>query len=149
MSDIVYIIKGITDWDDLIQFILRNYLSKKLFLIYGDLGAGKTTFVQKFGKMLKVNEHISSPTFSIFHEYHYNANKKIYHFDLYRINHYSELKEIGIEDFLYEDNYCFIEWPEIIKDLIMESEELKNKTLILEIKCNLDIFSREVLIRTI
>ncbi|GAB4448780.1 MAG: tRNA (adenosine(37)-N6)-threonylcarbamoyltransferase complex ATPase subunit type 1 TsaE [Bacteroidia bacterium] len=144
MKSITYIIKCKEDWEMLAQYILKNYPDKKIFLLYGNLGAGKTTLVQAFGKILNVTEHITSPTFSIMHEYHFQNKQKIYHFDLYRLKSVEELKAIGFEDILYNDYYlCFIEWPDIAEKIIKESE-LKDKTIQLKINLHHECNSREV-----
>jgi tRNA threonylcarbamoyladenosine biosynthesis protein TsaE len=141
MKSFTYIVKELEDWEKLAEFVLRNFSDKKIFLLFGNIGAGKTTLVQAFGKIFKVKEHITSPTFSIMQEYHCEDNKTIYHFDLYRLKSISELKDIGFEDFLYSDNYCFVEWPEIAKDIL---DEMKEKCLNIEIIINDKMNNREV-----
>jgi tRNA threonylcarbamoyladenosine biosynthesis protein TsaE len=74
-------------------------------------------------------------------EYHCEDKKTIYHFDLYRLKSISELKDIGFEDFLYSDNYCFVEWPEIAKGIL---DEMKEKCLNIEIIINDKMNNREV-----
>lgn len=135
------------DWENMIQYILKEFPDKRIFLLKGNLGAGKTTFVQFFGKALNVKEHITSPTFPIMQEYHSASNIKLYHFDLYRIGSVEELKSLGFEDFLYSENYCFIEWPELIENLIKKSE-LKGKTLNIDIQINENNNYREVMIQS-
>ncbi|MBC8172714.1 MAG: tRNA (adenosine(37)-N6)-threonylcarbamoyltransferase complex ATPase subunit type 1 TsaE [Chitinophagales bacterium] len=87
-------------------------------LFYGNLGAGKTTFIKEICGQLGVTENVSSPTFSIVHEY--AGTKKIYHFDLYRINKVEELMEIGFEEYLESDASIFIEWPEIAAPILSQ-----------------------------
>lgn len=130
---LTYVVKELEDWNHLCTLVLRNFSDKKIFLLIGELGAGKTTFVQAMGKIWGVKEHITSPTFSIMHEYHTQNHSIIYHFDLYRINSTDELKDIGIEEFLYTGHYCFIEWPEKIVEWIKEEDELKKKTVLIQI----------------
>ncbi|GIV30009.1 MAG: tRNA (adenosine(37)-N6)-threonylcarbamoyltransferase complex ATPase subunit type 1 TsaE [Bacteroidia bacterium] len=139
----LYVVKNMEDWELLIHRILKDYAGKNIFLLKGTLGAGKTTFVQEFGKVLQVKEHITSPTFSIMHEYHFDGGT-IYHFDLYRINNDRELKELGFEHFLEEGRYCLIEWPEMVEPVLKETEEWKNRCLVLEIFFNSEINCREV-----
>ncbi|MCX7727904.1 MAG: tRNA (adenosine(37)-N6)-threonylcarbamoyltransferase complex ATPase subunit type 1 TsaE [Bacteroidia bacterium] len=145
MKQTIYIVKELNDWESLVEYLLKNFPDKKILLLKGQLGAGKTTLVQAFGKILQVKEHITSPTFSIMHEYH-NDTKKIYHFDLYRLESDKELKNIGFEQFLYEGDYCFIEWPEIIEDKIKNDEELKSKTLSIYILFGPESKTREVVL---
>lgn len=134
MNNIVtYIVNAIEDWELLVRYILKNYSEKRIFLLTGNLGAGKTTFVQTFGKILGVKEHITSPTFSIIHEYH-TDNDKIFHLDLYRIKDIAELQQIGFEDYLFSDKYCLIEWADMAQNIFDKYPELKNKTLNINIQ---------------
>ena len=108
-----FIAKSENDYSDICQDILdsRNH---SIFFLIGELGAGKTTMVKAFLKLLGSNDHSSSPTFSIMNEY-LLEDKEVYHFDLYRINDLEEALHIGIEDYLYSGQLCFIEWPEILE----------------------------------
>lgn len=148
MKTVTYIVKDLEDWEQLSLFILNKFPTKNIFLLKGNLGAGKTAFVQAFGKILGVAEHVTSPTFSILHEYTISDNqkKKIYHFDLYRLKNLQELKDIGFEDFIYSGEYCFIEWPDLVEKLIFNSNELKEKTLQIVIQINPETNIREVTI---
>ena len=83
----------------------------KLFTFVGELGAGKTTLIQHICKILGIKDVVSSPTFSIIHQYH--GKESVYHIDFYRINKPSELADLGIEEILDSGDKCFIEWPEI------------------------------------
>ncbi len=84
-----------------------------LFLLEGDLGAGKTTLVQTLCKFLDVAEAVTSPTFSLVNEYQSEGHDTIYHMDLYRLEKEEDLIQIGLEEYLDSGNLCFIEWPEI------------------------------------
>ena len=88
-----------------------------VFCLKGDLGVGKTVFTQGFAKGLDINEPINSPTFTIVQEYH-EGKMPFYHFDVYRIGDVSEMDEIGYEDYFYGDGVCFVEWAELIMELI-------------------------------
>lgn len=90
---------------------------QKIFLFYGDMGAGKTTFIKSLCAALGVKESVTSPTFSIVNEYVAGANK-IFHFDFYRLKNQNEALDMGYEEYFYSGAYCFIEWPEKIPDLI-------------------------------
>ncbi len=92
-----------------------------LLLLTGDLGAGKTTLIQTICKQLNVIDEVNSPTFSIINEYKTETNESIFHLDLYRLKDENEALDIGIEDYLYDDNYTFIEWPEIIESLLPDN----------------------------
>lgn len=86
---------------------------ERVFLFDAQMGAGKTTFIKSLCSYLGVIDNMSSPTYSIVNEYRTNSNEKIFHFDLYRLKNSEELLNIGFEDYLGEDFYKFIEWPEL------------------------------------
>lgn len=90
-----------------------------VFAFYGKMGAGKTTFVKAICDELGVEDVITSPTFSIVNEYRSDiAGELIYHFDFYRIKKLDEVYDMGYEDYFYSGAICFIEWPELIEDLL-------------------------------
>ena len=91
--------------------------AEKIFLFYGDMGAGKTTFIKSLCEQLGIKETVTSPTFSIVNEYRGKTNK-IYHFDFYRLKNQNEALDMGYEEYFYSGDYCFIEWPEKISDLL-------------------------------
>ena len=86
--------------------------------MYGDLGAGKTAFVQGLAKALGINSHITSPTFTIVNEY--EGRLPLYHFDVYRIADPDEMYEIGYDEYIYSDGVCVVECAELIEDLFSE-----------------------------
>lgn len=88
------------------------------------MGAGKTTFIKSLSKLLGVNDTMSSPTFSLVNEYQTSQNQKIFHFDVYRIKSEDEALDMGIEEYLYSGNWCFIEWSEKIPNLIPDEHSL-------------------------
>ena len=96
---------------------LIKHVNSKTLLLYGNMGAGKTTLVKSIVKALGSHDEVSSPTFSIVNEYELK-DSKIYHFDLYRINDIEEAYNFGIEDYLDSDNWILIEWPDIIKNIL-------------------------------
>jgi|YNPMSStandDraft_1061717.scaffolds.fasta_scaffold19872_3 tRNA threonylcarbamoyladenosine biosynthesis protein TsaE len=148
MKNTTYIIKEKEDWENLALYVHKQFSEKRIFLLKGNLGAGKTTFVQAFGKLVDVVEHITSPTFGIMNEYHF-ADQLMYHLDLYRIKDLRELKDIGIEDILYSKNYCFVEWPELIVEIIKQDKTLVEKTLVADIHFDMDKQIREVVMSEI
>lgn len=109
----IYSINEIRDFVFEFYDIFKKY---KIFCINGTLGAGKTTFVKEFCKLiLKTEEEVTSPTFSIVNQYN---DGEIFHLDLYRLNTIEEIADIGIEEILYSGKYCFIEWFDKIKNLL-------------------------------
>lgn len=92
----------------------------KQFAFYGGMGAGKTTFIKQLCEQLEVTDVVSSPTFSIINEYYTKSNERIFHFDFYRIEDIEEVYNIGYEDYFFSDDYCFLEWPELVEELLTE-----------------------------
>ena len=90
----------------------------RVFAFYGKMGAGKTTFVKAICEELGVEDVITSPTFAIINEY--EGEETIYHFDFYRIKKLEEVYDMGYEDYFYSGALCFIEWPELIEELLPE-----------------------------
>lgn len=90
----------------------------KTLLFYGEMGTGKTTLIKEIVKQLGVNEIANSPTFSLVNEYLSQKGEIIYHFDFYRIESEIEAYDIGIEEYLYNNHWCFIEWPEKVENLL-------------------------------
>lgn len=88
-----------------------------IFAFSGELGAGKTTFIAALCKELKVNETVTSPTYSIIQEYKTNDNRTIFHIDLYRLKNNQEAMEAGVEDCLLSNETCMVEWPEKAPDI--------------------------------
>jgi len=100
---------------------IKKIYNQKIFAISGELGVGKTTFIKYFCLKLGVNDIVNSPTFSIVNEYLTNSNEKIFHFDFYRLENKKDAIDIGCEMYFDSGNYCFIEWPELIKQLIPQN----------------------------
>ncbi len=90
-----------------------------VFAFYGKMGAGKTTFVKALCEELGVSDVVNSPTFSIVNEYRSDdTGELIYHFDFYRIKKIDEVYDMGYEDYFYSGALCFIEWPELVEELL-------------------------------
>ncbi len=91
----------------------------KVWLFVGDLGAGKTTLIKQVCKQLGLEDEVSSPTFSIINEY-LAGSKTLYHFDFYRLNSIEEAVQIGVIEYFDSGNYCFIEWPQKVEQILPE-----------------------------
>jgi len=97
----------------------------KILLFYGEMGTGKTTLIKEIVKQLGVKDVANSPTFALVNEYLSEKGETIYHFDFYRIENEEEVFDIGIEEYLFNNNWCFIEWPEKVENLLpLESVEI-------------------------
>ena len=112
-----FVIKNENELDSIAQQILKHY-KIKVFLLFGIMGVGKTTFIKSLCKALNVVDIVSSPTFSIVNQYLNKDNDIVYHFDFYRTNNNEEIFDIGYEEYIYSSSYCFIEWPEKIESLL-------------------------------
>ena len=104
---------------------------RNLIAFSGDMGAGKTTFIQSLCQVLGVPGEVVSPTFALINEYFTEEGRSIFHFDLYRIEDEEELYDIGYEEYFYSGASCFIEWPEKAAHLIPE-EALMVRIAVLE-----------------
>jgi tRNA threonylcarbamoyladenosine biosynthesis protein TsaE len=109
---------------DTIREAAREFIAQignhRVFAFYGKMGAGKTTFIKAVCEELGVQDVINSPTFAIVNEYLDGNGEQIFHFDFYRIKKEQEVLDIGYEDYVYSGNVCFMEWPELIEDLLPE-----------------------------
>ncbi len=100
--------------------LIEYHKAKRIFAFHGEMGAGKTTFIKTICAYLKVTDTVSSPTFAIVNEYLTENSGSIFHFDLYRIKSWSEMLEIGYDEYFNSGNYCLLEWPEKIVNLLPE-----------------------------
>jgi tRNA threonylcarbamoyladenosine biosynthesis protein TsaE len=104
---------------------LISSAKNKTLLFYGQMGVGKTTLIKEICKQLGVLDTISSPTFSLVNEYETSKIEKVYHFDFYRIAQEEEALDIGIEEYFDNNDWCLIEWPENIENLLpLDAEEI-------------------------
>ena len=94
------------------------FAEHKVLLFYGEMGVGKTTLIKEIVKQLGVSDNVSSPTFSLVNEYHSKKGDKVYHFDFYRIDKEEEAMDMGIEEYFYSDNWCLVEWPNKVENLL-------------------------------
>lgn len=116
-----FTIKSIAELNPIVDEIIQLSKSHTVFCFYGNLGAGKTTLIKLICEHLKVIDSISSPTYPIINEYKTADNKIIYHIDLYRLKSIEEAMNIGIEDYLFSDNLCFIEWPDNFESILPDN----------------------------
>lgn len=104
--------------DEVAKEILAIPKLKKVITFHAEMGAGKTTLIKALVKHLGVTDNSSSPTFSLVNEYQAANGETVYHFDLYRLNSEEEAYDMGIDEYFYSGNWCFIEWPEKTPNLI-------------------------------
>lgn len=105
---------------EFIQYISQSEAQSNIFAFFGNMGAGKTTFITALCRALGVEDTVNSPTFTIANEYRAAKGFPIYHFDFYRINRLQEAYEIGLEEYFSGDGLCFVEWPEKIEEILPE-----------------------------
>jgi tRNA threonylcarbamoyladenosine biosynthesis protein TsaE len=133
-----YLASNLDELDSVAKQILKDYNNISIFALKGDLGAGKTALVKAFAKCLAISDNVSSPTFSLINEY--GNPTSVYHFDLYRLETQKEIVQIGFEDYIDSNKYCFIEWPEKITmllppdrskmiSIVMQSNDIRKLTI--------------------
>ncbi len=91
---------------------------KKILAFYGSMGAGKTTIIKAVCRILGAVDTVSSPTFTLINEYKTSSGEQLFHIDFYRIKKKDEVFDFGIEEYLSGGSYCFIEWPELVEDIL-------------------------------
>lgn len=122
-------IDNIADIDFVAAELLKEFEGQRVFAFFGEMGAGKTTFIQALCRELDVIEVVNSPTFTIVNEYHTENGNSIYHFDFFRIKKIEEVFDFGYEDYFYSGDYCFVEWPELITDILPDNAVLVKITI--------------------
>ena len=116
---------GIDDLPAVAEAIIAATATYKLVAFYGQMGAGKTTLIKQICKQLKVQQEVSSPTFSLVNEYTTAQKQTVYHFDFYRIKNIEEVFDIGYEDYFFSSHLCLLEWSEKIEELLNGEAVLK------------------------
>ncbi len=109
--------------------LLNACKGSRMYAVFGEMGAGKTTLIKEICRILGYSGHVTSPTFTIVNEYRTEKNEIIFHIDFYRIGDEKEAYDIGYEEYFYGTNWCFIEWPEKVADLVPEHFVRVNITL--------------------
>ncbi|MFW5721300.1 MAG: tRNA (adenosine(37)-N6)-threonylcarbamoyltransferase complex ATPase subunit type 1 TsaE [Bacteroidota bacterium] len=112
------VLKSLSELNVIAEKFLRLMRDNKVFAFFGPMGVGKTTFIKALCNELGVVEIVTSPTFALINEYQTGNGKIIYHFDFYRIEKIEEVFDFGYEDYFYSGNYCFIEWPDKIAEIL-------------------------------
>ena len=113
-------IKSLDNIREAAKAFLDGMGTGKVFAFYGKMGAGKTTFIKAICEELGVTDVITSPTFALVNEYTEADGSPIYHFDFYRIKKLDEVYDMGYEDYFYGGSLCFLEWPELIEEILPE-----------------------------
>src|SRR5580698_10757314 len=115
MTENFFTTQSLSDLPRVAAEVLSITFPRKIFALHGEMGAGKTTFVKALCKELHVTDEVQSPTFALVHEYRTNK-EPVFHLDLYRLHSADEALRAGLEEHVDGKNYCFIEWPDYLKD---------------------------------
>ena len=109
------------DLPNIAKEVLTLCKEHSIFAFFGEMGAGKTTFIRSLCDELQVTDTVNSPTFAIINDYETKDNNLVYHFDFYRVKNIEEAYNFGYETYFDSGNICLIEWPQIIEDLIVDN----------------------------
>ncbi len=131
----------LSNLDGAARQLLIEGIEKSVWLLYGEMGSGKTTLVKQLVREIGIDSLVTSPTFSIVNEYSKTDGGVVYHFDMYRLKNEVEALDIGFEEYLSSGNLCLIEWPEKVSSL------LPNKYFEVRID-NRDSISRDIYFRS-
>lgn len=112
-------INSISELSEVAEKLLNFANGERFFVFEGDMAAGKTTFIKALCQSLGITDVVSSPTFAIVNEYD-SATGPVYHFDFYRLKNLQEAYDIGYEEYFYSGNYCLVEWPQKVAELLPE-----------------------------
>jgi tRNA threonylcarbamoyladenosine biosynthesis protein TsaE len=114
-----FICNGLENLPEIAAELLKKFRDKRIFAFYGGMGAGKTTLIKEICKQMGIKDNVTSPSFGIINCYKGNS-EEVFHFDFYRIKDIKEVYDIGYEEYFYGIGHCFIEWPELIEQLLPE-----------------------------
>lgn len=115
-----YICRSLSELKAIAEDILSKVSEPQVIALYGEMGSGKTTLIKEFCACLGTIDTVTSPTFSLVNEYRTLDYGPVYHFDVYRIKKIEEVMDIGYETYFFSNNYVFVEWPELISELLPE-----------------------------
>ncbi len=115
------IVNSLKELEAAASTILDFMDSQRILAISGKMGAGKTTLIKAICEQLEVVDVVNSPTFALVNQYESQGGDTVFHFDLYRVKKLTEVYDIGYEEYFFSDHYCFIEWPELILELLPDS----------------------------
>lgn len=136
LREMDYRISELSDLPVVAKAIIDAYPNNRVFAFYGHMGAGKTTLIKEICSYIGVADNVASPSFAIVNQYTSADKQSVFHFDFYRIKKIAEVYDLGYEDYFYSNSYCFIEWPELIEELLPTNyvkitiEEFENSRII-------------------
>lgn len=113
-------LKSLQELPGAAEKLIEDFRDERIFAFYGKMGAGKTTFIKEICTFMEVEDVVTSPTFALINEYIAVSGDSVFHFDFYRIEKASEAMNIGFEEYIYSEDYCFIEWPEKVEEIMPE-----------------------------
>jgi len=113
-----YIVKQKEELSVAAKELLKAFPDERVFSFYGKMGAGKTTFIKELCLQLHVEDVVNSPTYAIVNEYLTSSEESVFHFDFYRLKNAEEAMQIGFDEYIYSGEYCFMEWPEKVEELL-------------------------------
>ena len=130
---------SLNDLKSVAEQVIACFKDNKVILFEGEMGAGKTTLIKVICELLGVKDNVSSPTFGIVNEYLSDTEDQIYHFDFYRFDDESEALSVGVDDYFYSNNYCFIEWSSKIPSFIPEKHGVVEIQIVDELTRSLQV----------
>ena len=116
-----FIARSVENLFSVAESIISEFGNERIIAFEGKMGAGKTTLIKAFCQVLGVEDVVSSPTFSLVNVYNDKDGRNVFHFDFYRIKKLEEVYDIGYEEYFYSGDYCLIEWPEMVRQIMPES----------------------------